>query len=180
MVFISSRSNLPMSKLDQIYHHLDLIIGTHLGRVLLVTFFVWPSQFNLLTTLCFLHFKKFVSIINFGDGWKKLTDLVSYCEVVFESILQMLFQFSIIAYLIQKRSHTSAQFQSVLMSFFSILFFLVKTSMPAKIINANCSAVEKAKKILWFVHMHYMLFFYFLLVISTFCLPFGSLKLIYI
>ena len=28
MVFISSRSNLPMSKLDQIYHHLDLIIGT--------------------------------------------------------------------------------------------------------------------------------------------------------
>ena len=28
MVFFSSRSNLPMSKLDQIYHHLDLIIGT--------------------------------------------------------------------------------------------------------------------------------------------------------
>ena len=118
-------------------------------------------------------FSKFVSIFNYGDGFKKLTDVMSFFEVLMKAYLQSFLQGCIMLLHLYEysRRQSKAQLQSFLISLFSSILLITKSYMPSKIMSSDYPLKEKIMKTIWFAKLspslHYSCYVNFAFLIVT-------------
>ena len=96
-------------------------------------------------------------MLHYEDEWKKLNDLISYCEVYVESFLQYWLLNYAIVYkdlsLDKGSMISSTQLQAVATTALSLVFGLSKPFIK----DNNDSLMKKVEKIVWILFLWHML-----------------------
>ena len=98
-----------------------------------------------------------MSIFQIGEEWKRLSDMINFCEIIIESLLQSILQWYIIyiAYY-GSRSLSPIQFVTIYSSFFMLFINITRPLIPKTLRNWPKEHIWFAiKRIYWPIALNF-------------------------